>query len=183
MARRGRFGRSETGASNLSATIASLVRQQKQEEEKMLLEAYYSEIPYAGGNVPTLADVIKFYEESASMSGISQDSADYQAYFQKINDVTNYDIKRQYGNLIDEFNNSDGANYQQVLEFISGRAQTSTNQDDLTEYAAAVESTTTSFLRYQGEALKRREITPKEYTSHFLISFFSILMMRQTRSI
>lgn len=165
MARRGRFGRSETGASNLSATIASLVRQQKQEEEKMLLEAYYSEIPYAGGNVPTLADVIKFYEESASMSGISQDSADYQAYFQKINDVTNYDIKRQYGNLIDEFNNSDGANYQQVLEFISGRAQTSTNQDDLTEYAAAVESTTTSFLRYQGEALKRREITPKEYQS------------------
>lgn len=163
MARRGRFGRSETGASNLSATIASLVRQQKQEEEKALLEAYYSEIPYAGGSVPTLQDVIDFYKDSARMAGINEGTQEYQAMFQKINDITNYDIKREYGNLIEEFNASDGANYDQLLEFIGTRAQTSTSQDDLEEYAQAVETTTTAFLRYKGESLKRGEITPKEY--------------------
>jgi hypothetical protein len=165
MARRGRFGRSETGASNLSATIASLVRQQKQEEEKLLLEAYYSEIPYQGGNIPTLNDVINFYKNSASLSGIPESDPMYQAYFQKINDITNYDIKREYGKLVDEFNNSDGGNYQQLIDFIGGRAMTSTDQEDLSEYAKAVEDTTSAFLRYQGEALKRREITPKEYQS------------------
>lgn len=163
MARRGRFGRSETGASDLSATIASLVRQQKQEQEKYLLEAYYSEIPYAGGNVPTLQDVINFYRESASMAGIEEGTEDYQAIFQKINDITNYDIKRQYGNLIEVFNNTEGSNYSQLLDFLGGRAQTSTSQDDLGEYAASLDSTTTAFLRYRGEDLKKRVISPKEY--------------------
>ena len=165
MARRGRFGRSETGASNLSATIASLVRQQKQEEEKALLEAYYSEISYAGGAIPTLQDIINFYRDSASLAGIDEGTEEYQAIFQKINDVTNYDIKRQYGDLIKEFNSTNGSNYEQIIEFISGRGQTSTNQDDLAEFAEAIDSTTTAYLRYKGEALKRREISPKEYQS------------------
>lgn len=165
MARRGRFGRSETGASNLSAAISSLVRQQKQEQEKYLLEAYYSEIPYAGGNIPTLQDVINFYRESASMAGIDEGTEDYQAIFQKINDITNYDIKRQYGNIIETFNNTEGSNYNEILDFLGGRAQTSTNQDDLGEYAAALDSTTTAFLRYRGEDLKRGVISPKEYQS------------------
>jgi hypothetical protein len=165
MARRGRFGRSETGASNLSAAIRSLVIQQKQEEEKAILDAYYSEISYAGGGIPTLQDIINFYKESASMAGLDEGTEAYQAIFQKINDVTNYDIKRQYGDLIDEFNSTDGYNYAQVIDFISGRGQTSTNQDDLAEFANAIDSTTTAFLRYKGEALKKREISPKEYQS------------------
>jgi len=165
MARRGRFGRSETGASNLSAAIRSLVQQQKQEQEKLLLDAYYNEISYAGGGTPSLQDVINFYRESASMAGIDEGTEEYQLIFQKINDVTNYDIKRQYGNLIDEFNSTNGSNYTEVIDFISGRGQTSTNQDDLAEFTSAIKSTTISFLRYRGEALKRREISPKEYQS------------------
>lgn len=165
MARRGRFGRSETGASDLSATIRSLVMQQKQDEEKALLDAYYSEISFAGGGIPTLQDIINFYRESASMAGVDEGTEAYQAIFQKINDVTNYDIKRQYGDLIDEFNSTNGSNYEQVINFISGRGQTSTNQDDLAEFANAIDSTTTAFLRYKGEALKKREISPKEYQS------------------
>jgi len=165
MARRGRFGRSETGASDLSATIRSLVMQQKQDEEKALLDAYYSEISYAGGGIPTLQDIINFYRESASMAGVDEGTEAYQAIFQKISDVTNYDIKRQYGNLIDEFNSTNGSNYEQVIDFISGRGQTSTDQDDLAEFANAIDSTTTAFLRYKGEALKKREISPKEYQS------------------
>lgn len=165
MARRGRFGRSETGASNLSSAIRSLVQQQKQDEEKAILEAYYSEISYAGGAVPTLQDIINFYRDSASLAGIDEGTEEYQAIFQKINDVTNYDIKRQYGDLIKEFNSTRGSNYEQIIEFISGRGQTSTNQDDLAEFAEAIDSTTTAYLRYKGEALKRREISPKEYQS------------------
>lgn len=165
MARRGRFGRSETGASDLSATIRSLVMQQKQDEEKALLDAYYSEISFAGGGIPTLQDIINFYRESASMAGVDEGTEAYQAIFQKINDVTNYDIKRQYGDLINEFNSTNGSNYEQVVDFISGRGQTSTNQDDLAEFANAIDSTTTAFLRYKGEALKKREISPKEYQS------------------
>ena len=165
MARRGRFGRSETGASNLSSAIRSLVQQQKQDEEKAILEAYYSEISYAGGAVPTLQDIINFYRESASLAGLDEGTEEYQLIFQKINDVTNYDIKREYGDLIKEFNSTNGSNYEQIIEFISGRGQTSTNQDDLAEFAEAIDSTTTAYLRYKGEALKRREISPKEYQS------------------
>jgi hypothetical protein len=139
--------------------------QQKQDEEKALLDAYYSEISYAGGGIPTLQDIINFYRESASMAGVDEGTEAYQAIFQKISDVTNYDIKRQYGNLIDEFNSTNGSNYEQVIDFISGRGQTSTDQDDLAEFANAIDSTTTAFLRYKGEALKKREISPKEYQS------------------
>lgn len=163
MARRGRFGRSETGASNLSATIASLVRQQKQEEEKLLLEAYYSQIPYEGGNVPTLQDVIDFYKNTASMSGVSESSPEYQAYFQKINDITNYDIKRTYNQLIADFNQGKGENYQELVNFLANRATTSTDQDDLDSYAAGLDDATNAFIRFKGEALKRGEITAKDY--------------------
>jgi hypothetical protein len=131
----------------------------------LILEAYYSQIPYAGGSVPTFNDIINFYTEAASLSGIEPGTEEYQGIFQKINDITNYDIKRQYGNLIEEFNSTDGSNYEQVIEFISGRGQTSTNQDDLAEFADAINSTTTAFLRYKGESLKRGEITPNEYQS------------------
>jgi hypothetical protein len=165
MARRGRFGRSETGASNLSATISSLVRQQKQEEERLILEAYYSQIPYEGGNVPTLDDIIKFYESSANMAGISSDNPEYQAYFQKINDITNYDIKRTYNQLIADFNQSKGENYGELLDFLTNRATTSTNQDDLDSFVAGLDDATNAFIRFKGESLKRGEITAKEYQS------------------
>lgn len=165
MARRGRFGRSETGASNLSATIASLVSQQKQAEEKLILEAYYSQIPYEGGNVPTLDDIIRFYEESASMSGISRENPEYQAYFQKINDITNYDIKRTYNQLVADFNQSNGENYEELLDFLTNRATTSTNQDDLDAFVDGLDNATNAFIRFKGEALKRGEITAKDYQS------------------
>ena len=38
MARRGRFGRAESGASNLSSVIQNLIRQQKAEEERIARE-------------------------------------------------------------------------------------------------------------------------------------------------
>lgn len=162
MARRGRFGRSETGASNLSATIASLVRQQKEAEERLFLEAYYSEIPY-NGSIPTISDVLAFYDNIASLIGAEPGTDEYQAIFQKKNDINNYDIKRTYNQLIQDFNQSDGANYKELISFLGNRATTSTNQDDLNDYAAGVNEATSAYIRFQGESLVRGEITAKEY--------------------
>ena len=162
MARRGRFGRSETGASNLSATIASLVRQQQDAEEKLLLEAYYSEIPYKG-SVPTIDDVISFYDNIASLTGVEQGTEEYEAIFQKKNAVNNYDIKRTYNQLIADFNQSKGDNYKELIDFLGNRATTSTDQGDLDSYVAGMDEATNAYIRFQGEALVRGEITAKEY--------------------
>jgi hypothetical protein len=156
MARRGRFGRSETGASNLTTLIYSLYRQQQEEEERLLLQAYYSQIEYKG-SVPSLDTVLSFYNNLVGLGATEQEM------FQKKNDITNYDIKRSYNNLIKEFNQSDGSNYNEVIDFISDRGMTSTDQDDLSEFAEAIDSTTTAYLRYQGESLGRGEITARDY--------------------
>ena len=60
MARRGRFGRAESGAGNLSSVIQNLIRQQKAEEERLLLQAFYAGTALFG-KIPTIADVTKFY--------------------------------------------------------------------------------------------------------------------------
>ena len=162
MARRGRFGRSETGASDLSAAIRSLVNQQKASEEQAFMKAFYDGTPY-NGSVPTMDDVISFYENIASLSGIDRNSSDWVVFEQKIGDANNFDIKRVYNSLITEFNTSDGANYVDIIDFLGGRATTSTDQGDLDSFKTGVEDITSAFLNYQGEALQRGELTAKEY--------------------
>lgn len=162
MARRGRFGRSETGASDLSAAIKSLVNQQKAAEEQAFMKAFYDGTPY-NGSVPTMDDVIAFYENIASLSGIDRSSSDWVIFEQKIGDANNFDIKRVYNSLITEFNTSDGANYADIIDFLGGRALTSTDQGDLDSFKTGVQDITSAFLNYQGEALQRGELTAKEY--------------------
>lgn len=156
MARRGRFGRSETGASNLTSLIYNLYRQKQEEEERLLLQAYYSQIEY-NGSVPSLDTILSFYDE------LTRFGASEQEIFQKRNDITNYDIKKTYNDLITEFNTSDGENYTEIIDFLDGRALTSTDQGDLDSFKTGVESITSAFLNYQGEALQRGELTSKEY--------------------
>jgi len=156
MARRGRFGRSETGASNLTSLIYNLYRQQQEEEERLLLQAYYSQIEYKG-SVPSLDTVLSFYNNLVNLGATEQE------VFQKRNDVINYDIKRSYNDLIKEFNQSKGENYGELIDFLSNRATTSTNQDDLDSYISGIDESTNAFIRFQGEALVRGEITAKEY--------------------
>jgi len=162
MARRGRFGRSETGASNLSAAISALVRQQKEQEERVFMNAFYDGTEY-NGKIPTMDDVISFYEDIANLSGIERGSTDWTAFEQRIGAANNFDIKRTYNALISEFNATDGANYSELINFVTGKAMTSTDQGDLSSYQAGVENITASFLKYQGEALSRGEITVSEY--------------------
>ena len=162
MARRGRFGRSETGASNLSAAIQSLVSQQKAAEEQTFMKAFYDGTEY-NGKVPTISDVISFYENVASLSGIDRSSEEWTAFDQKIGDANNFDIKRTYNSLITEFNTSDGGNYAEIIDFLDGQAMTSTDQGDLDSFRTGAQDITSAFLNYQGEALQRGELTAKEY--------------------
>lgn len=162
MARRGRFGRSETGASDLSATIRSLIQQQAAQEEAVFMKAFYDGTEY-NGKIPTMDDVIKFYERVANLSGIARGSEQWTFFEQKIGDANNFDIKRIYNSLITEFNLSGGENYGEIIDFITGRAMTSTDQGDLDTYQTGVKDITNAFLKYQGQALSRGELTAREY--------------------
>ena len=162
MARRGRFGRAEAGSSNLSSLIQQLIREQKAAEERLLLDAFYDGTSLYG-SVPSIQDVISFYEDLADLGGFEENSLEYQALLQKIQVANNFDIKRTYNSLIAEFNATDGANYSELINFVTGKAMTSTDQGDLTSYQAGVENITASFLKYQGEALSRGEITVSDY--------------------
>lgn len=164
MARRGRFGRSETGASDLSATIRSLVQQQAAQEEQVFMKAFYDGTEY-NGKIPTMDEVIKFYERVASLSGIARGSEQWTFFEQKIGDANNFDIRRTYNALVTEFDDSEGANYVELMEFLDGRANTSTDVGDLASYQKAIGETTKAYVQYQGKNLVGGEITATEYRS------------------
>lgn len=164
MARRGQFGRSAAGSSNLSATIQSLVREQKAQEESVFMNAFYNGTEF-NGKIPTISDVIKFYENVASIAGIEKNSTDWNAISQKIDAANNFDIKRTYNSLITEFNLNGGENYDQVLSFLRGRAMDSTDSNDKDDYRSAIDSTTNAYIGLLGTRLSQGRIDLQEYRS------------------
>jgi len=164
MARRGSFGTFNAGSSNLSATIQALVRQQMAAEEQTLMNAFYNGTTF-NGSVPTMQTIIDFYNRVADLSGIEQGSTDWDALMQKVGAANNYDIKRDYAALINEFESSNGANYQEVKSFLSGRAQDSTDPQDSETYQNALGDINKAYIGYQGQALGRGEITADDYRS------------------
>ena len=162
MARRGRFTSPNSGGQNLTALITSLLRERKSAEEQALLDAYRTGTAY-NGVVPTAADIQSFYDQWASASGYSPGSLEYQAIFQKKSDLNNYDLKKQFNALISTFNTTDGSNYQEIINFLGNQAQTSTDPNDLADYANSIETTTSAYLKYQGQRLVRGELTAAEY--------------------
>ena len=164
MARRGSFGTFNAGSSNLSATIESLVRQQMAAEEQVLLNAFYNGTSY-NGSIPTMATITAFYSRLADLSGIQPGTTDWDALMQKVGAANNYDIKREYNSLLTEFNNSNGANYSELSDFLKTRAQDSTDPQDAQAYQNAIGDINKSYIGYQGQALGRGEITAAEYRS------------------
>jgi len=162
MARRGRFTSPNSGGQNLTALITNLLRERNSAEEQALLNAYRTGTAY-NGVVPNAADIQAFYDNWAATAGYSAGSLEYQSIFQKKSDLNNYDLKKQYNGLISDFNATNGANYQDIINFVTGAAQTSTDPNDLADYASAVESTTSAYLKYQGQRLVRGELTAAEY--------------------
>jgi hypothetical protein len=162
MARRGRFTSPNSGGQNLTALITSLLRERKNAEEQALLDAYRTGTAY-NGVVPTAADIQSFYDQWASASGYAPGSLEYQAIFQKKSDLNNYDLKKQFNALISTFNTTDGSNYQEIIDFLGNEAQTSTDSNDIADYANSIETTTSAYLKYQGQRLVRGELTAAEY--------------------
>jgi uncharacterized cupin superfamily protein len=162
MARRGRFGRSETGASDLSATIRSLIAQQLAMEEQLFMNAFYNGLPYKG-KVPTMADVVAFYEDVASNAGIVEGTDEWEAIQQKIAAAQEFQtqkddqaIRGEYEALKSEFEASNGANFNEMMEFLDGRAQDTSDENDAAVFNNAKGSFVNAYIGYQGEALIRR---------------------------
>jgi hypothetical protein len=162
MARRGRFTSPNSGGQNLTALITSLLRERNSAEEQALLNAYRTGTAYNGA-VPTANDIQAFYDQWASASGYTPGSLEYQAIFQKKSDLNNYDLKKQFNALISTFNTTDGSNYQDIIDFLGNEAQTSTDPNDISDYANSIETTTNAYLKYQGQRLIRGELTAAEY--------------------
>ena len=162
MARRGRFTSPNSGGQNLTELIASLLRERNATEEQALLNAYRTGTAYNGA-VPTADDIQAFYDNWASNAGYAPGTLEYQSIVQKKSDLNNYDIKKQYNTLINDFNNSSGANYNEIMNFLENVAGESTDPQDLETYQSSISDIDKSYIGYQGEALSRGEITASEY--------------------
>jgi len=164
MARRGRFGRSETGASNLSAMIRQLAAQQQAAQEQALMNAYYNGMEY-NGSIPTMSDVTAFYNGIAEASGAEPGSPEYNAIQQKIGEANNFDVKRTYNELISDFNLSNGENYGEIISFLNGRANDTTDAGDRQAFAEAFEGITSAYITFTSNRLGNKEIGISEYRS------------------
>lgn len=162
MARRGRFTSPNSGGQNLTALITSLLRERNSNEEQALLNAYRTGTAY-NGSVPTADDIQAFYDQWASNAGYAPGTLEYQAIVQKKSELNNYDIKKQYNTLINDFNDGNGANYNDIVNFLENRANQSSDPQDLETYRSAMSDINKSYIGYQGEALGRGEITASEY--------------------
>ena len=162
MARRGRFTSPNSGGQNLTALITNLLRERNSNEEQAMLNAYRTGTAY-NGVVPTADDIQAFYDEWARNAGYSPGTLEYQAIIQKKSELNNYDIKKQYNTLINDFNEGNGANYDDIVNFLENEAGNSSDPQDLETYQSAMSDINKSYIGYQGEALGRGEITAAEY--------------------
>jgi len=163
MARRGRFGRSETGASNLSATIRQLVAEQQAAEEKALMDAFYNGMEY-NGSIPTMDDVRAFYAKWVDITGLTPGDADWQIINQKIEGANNFDIQRTYKDLEATFSSTNGSNYDELVGFLNGRAKESTDQQDMNTFEQAFGVIVNNYIVYRANDLRDGIIkTASEY--------------------
>ena len=117
MARQGRFGRSETGSSDLSQTIRSLVQQQLAAEEQMLFKAFYEGTAF-GGSVPSYSDLVKFVNERLGGGEVSDAQMAY--YDALLNQAKEFEVGNTWTELKNSFNGSQGQNYDEIVNFIKG---------------------------------------------------------------
>jgi hypothetical protein len=162
MAARGRFGRSDTGTSNLSALIRQLVSQQQAQEEKALMDAFYGGMQY-NGSVPTMADVKAFYAKWADLTGEEPGTSGWELVQQKVEQANNFDINRTYKILQNEFSASLGGNFQAIVEFLNGRAKESTDPNDSVVFDSALAAFSRNYINYRGDDLIRGVITLDQF--------------------
>ena len=75
MARRGRFSR-QTGGSDLSSLIYTIMQQQYARTTAAMVDAYKNQTDYRGGGIPTADDVISYLRSYAANQWVSQSDRD-----------------------------------------------------------------------------------------------------------
>lgn len=117
MARRGRFGRSETGASDLSQTIRSLVQQQLAAEEQMLFKSFYEGTSF-GGSVPSYSDLVSFVNERLGQGSVSDAQMAY--YETLLSQAKKFEVGNTFNDLKSSFYGTQGQNYDEMVSFLRG---------------------------------------------------------------
>ncbi len=117
MARRGRFGRSETGASDLSQTIRSLVQQQLAAEEQMLFKSFYEGTSF-GGSVPSYSDLVSFVNERLGQGSVSDAQMAY--YETLLSQAKKFEVGNTFNDLKSSFYGTQGQNYDEIVSFLRG---------------------------------------------------------------
>jgi len=157
MARRGRFG-TPSGGANLSALVQGLLRQKKAQEEQLIMQQFRN-------GQKTLSEVLAFYEDWRSTAGYSTGSVEYDQIVQSMNDAKNQDLVQRYNKLWSDFNTSNGANYQDVMDFLNNDASNTTDQGNLQSFNEAKKTATQNFIKYAGEQLSQGAMSLDEYKS------------------
>lgn len=154
MARQGRFGRSETGASNLSDTIRSLIAQQAAQEEQMLFKSFFDQTEF-GGRIPNYNDLVNFINEKLS-SGSASDAqiAYYDNLLASAKETQN---TMTYSSLMGEFKRTGGKNLKEVLSFLS--------EDGEAQFGDDVYNIVTNHISDSRNRLKDGIISVEEYNS------------------
>ena len=154
MARRGRFGRSETGASDLSATIRSLVQQQLAMEEQMLFKAFYEGVPF-GGSIPNYSDLVNFVQER--LGGGEASDAQVAYYDALLKQAEQFKIQETYKGLKESFYSTNGANYEEVADFLQGEGS---------DFGSDLYEITKDYITgYLVQDLQKDSITREEFLS------------------
>lgn len=133
------------------------------------MNAFYNGLPYKG-KVPTMADVVKFYEDMAMNAGIVEGTDEWEAIQQKIAAAQEFQtqkddqaIRGEYEAIKSEFEASNGENFNEVMEFLGGRAQETSDPNDAAVYENAKGDFVNAYIGYRGEAMIRGEITATDY--------------------
>jgi hypothetical protein len=157
MARRGRFG-TPSGGANLSSLVQGLLRQKKAQEEQLIVQQFRN-------GQKTLSEVLAFYEDWRSTAGYSTGSVEYDQIVQSMQDVKNQDLVLRYNKLWSDFNTSNGANYQDVMDFLNNDASNTTDQGNLQSFNEAKKTATQTFIKYAGKQLSQGSMSLGEYKS------------------
>ena len=154
MARRGRFGRSETGASDLSSTIRSLVQQQLAMEEQMLFKAFYEGVPF-GGSIPNYSDLVSFVQER--LGGGEASDAQVAYYDALLKQAEQFKVQETYKGLKESFYSTNGSNYEEVADFLQGEGS---------DFGSDLYEITKDYITgYLVQDLQKDSITREEFLS------------------
>lgn len=116
MARQGRFGRSETGATNLSSFIRSLVEQSSALNERALLNAFQDQTTYQGG-VPDSGDIEAYVGRMTE--GLDPNSPQYAYYMNMLENAKRLERQREVRSVTQSYEVSGGDDYESFYSEIS----------------------------------------------------------------